>query len=84
MSISNRIEEAFDKLQMQDYDNALIQICIALDATAKKEYPGKGNAVRMKSFIKDNIAFITRFAFGKLEIQGNASFQLANAKVYTL
>lgn len=68
MSIGNRINEALEKLQKRDYENSLIQICIALDATAKKEYPGLGSAKRCKKFIEDNMSFITRVAFGKLEI----------------
>jgi hypothetical protein len=36
-TISRRIETAIKHLKEKDYENALIQISIAIDATAKKK-----------------------------------------------
>ncbi len=48
----------------------LIQVMIAVDDTAKKEYPREKTSSRCKKFFRENQGFITRLAFGKLEIQG--------------
>jgi hypothetical protein len=64
MSVSDRITECAAKYGANDLDNALIQICIALDATAKKEHPKiKNVGERFKAFIKSNQDIITFFAF---------------------
>jgi hypothetical protein len=70
MPIGDRIKEAIDKMQQRDNVNSLIQVSIAIDATAKKIYPKLKTSERCKAFIRDNQAFITRTAFGLLEIQG--------------
>ncbi len=36
MAVSERIQEALVKIKKSDFDNALIQTCIAIDATSKK------------------------------------------------
>ena len=74
MAIRDRVKEAIDKLNLNDPVNALIQISIAIDATAKKVYPGKKTSFRCKKFLEDNRGFISRVAFGKLEIQGPMLF----------
>jgi len=38
MSIGNRVDEAYLKLLSGDLENSLVQISIAIDATAKKKY----------------------------------------------
>jgi hypothetical protein len=64
MPISDRIAECVAKYNTNDLDNALIQICIAIDATAKKEYPKtKKVGERFKGFIKSNQDIITFFTF---------------------
>ena len=84
MSVGNRINEALEKLQKKDYENSLIQICIALDATSKKEYPNLGPSKRYKKFIKDNMGFITKVAFAKLEIQSTPKFMLSDGTAHEL
>jgi hypothetical protein len=65
MPISDRVIECIDKYNVNDLDNALIQICIALDGTAKKEYPKiKKVGKRFKEFVKSNQDIITYFTFG--------------------
>ena len=74
MAVRDRIKEAIDKLSKGDYENALIQVCIAVDATAKKEYPGKKTSHRCKKFLRKNQAFITKVGLGLLEIHGDIFF----------
>ena len=53
MPISGRVIECINKYNANDLDNALIQICIALDGTAKREYPKVNNVgKRFKEFVK--------------------------------
>jgi hypothetical protein len=63
MSIADRVIESIDKYNSNDLENALIQACIAIDGTSKKEFPGfsKQNKKRFKSFISANIDIITFF-----------------------
>jgi hypothetical protein len=80
MAIQDRIKEAIDKLNLNDPINALIQVSIAIDGTAKKMYPGKKTSFRCKKFLEDNRGFISRVAFGKLEIQGPILFLTQTSK----
>ncbi len=64
MAISDRILECINKYNANDLDNALIQVCIAMDGTAKKEYPKiKKVGERFRTFIKSNQDIITFFTF---------------------
>jgi hypothetical protein len=64
MAISDRILECINKYNTNDLDNALIQVCIAIDGTAKREYPRiKKVGERFKEFIKFNQDIITFFTF---------------------
>jgi hypothetical protein len=83
MAICDRIKEAIDKLNMDDSINALIQVSIAIDATSKKEFPGQKTSFRCKNFLEKNRGFISKVAFGKLEIQGPMLFpiQASNGSV---
>jgi hypothetical protein len=64
MSVADRVSESINKYNSNELENALIQICIALDGTAKKEYPRiKKVGERFKAFIRDNMDIITFFTF---------------------
>ena len=64
MSVADRVTECINKYNANDLDNALIQLCIALDGTAKNEYPRiKKVGERFKAFIKANQDIITFFTF---------------------
>jgi hypothetical protein len=64
MSIADRVIESIHKYNANDLDNALIQICIALDGTSKKEYPKVKNVgERFQAFVKYNQGIITFFTF---------------------
>jgi hypothetical protein len=79
MAISDRIKEAIDKLHQGGPVNALIQTSIAIDATAKKKYPSQKPTQRCKNFLRNQQAFITKVAFGKLEIQGDIYFDSSSS-----
>lgn len=61
-TISRRIETAIKHLIDKDYENALIQISIAVDATAKRKWQKLKVGERIKKFIKENEAFIYQTA----------------------
>jgi hypothetical protein len=61
VAVADRIKEAIDKMNMGEPENGLIQVCIAVDATAKKEYPKSGPGERTKKFLRDNQVFLTAF-----------------------
>lgn len=64
MSIADRVKESIDKYNSNDLENALIQLCIAFDGTARSEFPHiKTNAKRFKAFVKANMDIITFFTF---------------------
>jgi len=54
MSIGNRIDEAYIKLVGDDLENSLVQLSIAIDATAKKKFDGeKKVGKRIRRFIME-------------------------------
>ena len=60
MAIGDRIDEAIVKLIANDYENALVQISIAIDATAKKKYNGeKKVGIRVRKFVDENEDLLT-------------------------
>jgi len=62
MSIADRVKESIDKYNSNDLENALIQVCIAFDGTARNEFPDiKTNAKRFKAFVEANMDIITFF-----------------------
>lgn len=73
MGVAARVKEAIDKMNLGDPDNALIQICIAVDATAKSEYPKNKVGERTKKFLRNNQVFLT--AFAKLAVGGDILLQ---------
>lgn len=70
MSIGNRIDEAIIKLNSNDLENALIQLSIAIDASAKKKFKNeKKVGKRVRRFIDEYEDMITHFAMsGKLKL----------------
>ncbi len=63
MSIGSRVSAALDALAKGDAEQALHDICSAIEVTASKE-AGKGGRRSYKEFIRDNFVLITRSAFG--------------------
>ena len=73
----NRIIEAIDKIEKNDFENALIQISIGIDGVAKYKYPKLGTTKRCIKLVEEYRDFIYRFStIGKVSIgkKGNISF----------
>jgi hypothetical protein len=65
MAISDRVVECIKKYNADDIDNALIQLCIAINATSNKEYPNKkGVGEKFHEFVRANEDIITFFMMG--------------------
>jgi hypothetical protein len=79
MSYTKRLIEACEKIIRGDWINALIQICITLDAVAKKTYGGRPGK-RIKRYIRENQYILTRIAMLHLEVHGDLMFQVAGGK----
>jgi hypothetical protein len=58
MAISDRISQCIEHLDQGDHENAFIQLSIAIDGTAKKQYVGLGSTKRCKKFLRDNLPFV--------------------------
>lgn len=79
----NILRRAFDALiaiQKKDYDGALTYVCIAIEALSKLEYGDLKSSKRMKRFLREYQYFITRVAYGKLEVAGNMIFSCPSDK----
>jgi hypothetical protein len=68
MSIAFRVAEAVRHLAEKDYESAMIAVCIALDATARREFPHlateRDTAKRCTAFVKRNLDIITAVGSG--------------------
>jgi hypothetical protein len=55
----------------RDFENALIQICIAIDGTAKKKWPSYKPGRRIRAYITEYETFIYQFGSGGgIQLQG--------------
>lgn len=69
-----RIIEALEKIEINDFENALIQISIGIDSVAKKKYPKLKSAERCIRLIENYRDFIYRFCTcGKIKILNNGN-----------
>jgi hypothetical protein len=67
MSIADRVAECIHKYEVNELDNALIQVCVALDGTAKREFPKtKKVGERFKAFIGVNQDIISFYTLGNV------------------
>lgn len=68
MSIASRVAESLRHLNEKDYESAMIAVCIALDATARREFPplatNRDTGKRCEAFVRKNLDIITRIGFG--------------------
>lgn len=64
MSIGKRVGEAIDKMEIADAEAALFAICVAIEATATKEF-GKPGRSSYKDFIDQNFSLISNIALGR-------------------
>ncbi len=58
MATGDRISQCIKHYLQGDSENAFIQLCIAIDATAKNQYPGAKTAKRCKKFLRENLPFV--------------------------
>ena len=63
MAIGDRVKECIDKMKSNDFENALIQLSIAFDGTARREFPAMKVGERFKTFLRENQDIITYFTF---------------------
>jgi hypothetical protein len=61
MSIGRRVFDAIERMDRQNYEGALNDICGAIEDTAAREY-GRGGQSVFKRFLHDNMLLITRTA----------------------
>ena len=72
MSVAARINESIFKFQKNEFDNSVIQVFIATDATAKKIYNiHHTNRQRFTKLIEDNLDLISKIMFLFDEIPAN-------------
>ncbi len=76
MSIANRIQEAMFKYWIDELDNALIQVMILIDWTARKEFPDLSNKARFTNFINDNLDIISKVTFFRFKLNIDDKFNI--------
>lgn len=72
-----RIIEAIQKIEKNDFENALIQISIGIDGVAKQKYPNLKTTRRNINLVNEYRDFIYRFStLGKVSIaeKGNVRY----------
>ncbi len=74
MSIGKRVSATLGALAKGDHEQALHDICSAIEVTATKE-AGKSGRRSYKDFIADNLVLITRSAFGVDGTWGSMGFK---------
>lgn len=70
--VSRRIQQCIERLQIKDYEGALVNLFPAIDKTAKKRRPKVGVGNRIRNFLKDEEVLIT--AVGTRHIFKDCSF----------
>lgn len=56
MGIKNRIQKAEQDLISKDYENALIQVLMAVGATSRKRYPNLNDNKAFTKYLKDDFS----------------------------
>lgn len=75
-TISRRVDTTIKHLKDQGYENALIQVCIAIDATAKRKWPSYKPGKRIRNFVEEYEAFIYQFASaGGIMLEGTGNMR---------
>lgn len=65
MSIANRVADSVDAFVAGNVEQALINVSIAIDATAQRQFGGHGNTGhKYKDFLHANMDIITKVGFG--------------------
>ncbi len=64
--ISRRVQQCVERLNVNDYEGALVNLFPAIDKTAKKRRPRKNVGQRIRSFLKDEEVLITAVGIGSV------------------
>jgi hypothetical protein len=64
--VSRRIQQCIERLQIGDYEGALVNLFPAIDKTGKKRRPKEGVGSRIRSFLKDEEVLITAVGMGNV------------------
>lgn len=64
--VSRRLQQCIERLQVNDYEGALVNLFPAIDKTAKKRRPTAGVGSRIRSFLKDEEVLITAVGTGNV------------------
>jgi hypothetical protein len=79
LSIADRVDKAISDLYAGDFENSLIQISIAIDATGKRRTPRAGVGERCRTLINENEDLIFHFAMdGRLKIIATEGVQFGD------
>lgn len=68
MKIAEHIKQSIDACDTKEMDKAMLFVCIAVDGTAKRAYPGMKVGERFRRFINENID-IVELLFGGLSLK---------------
>jgi len=58
MALASRVSQCIKHYHQGDSENTFIQLCIAIDGTAKNQFPGCKTSVRCKRFLRENLPFV--------------------------
>ncbi|MBP1771574.1 MAG: hypothetical protein H6P99_737 [Holophagaceae bacterium] len=64
--ISRRIQQCIERLHVDDFEGALVNLFPAIDKTGKKRRPKAGVAERIKGFLHDEEVLITAVGTGNI------------------
>jgi len=64
--VSRRLQQCIERLQVNDYEGALVNLFPAIDKTAKKRRPRAGVGHRIRSFLKDEEVLISAVGTGNV------------------
>lgn len=74
--VSRRIESCIEQYLQKDYEGALVNLFPAIDKTASRRRPKTQVGDRIRSFLSDEMSFITAIStsgsFGGIEINGQS------------
>ena len=78
LKISEYIKSSLDSVGRMELEQAMMFVCMAVDGTAKKEYPNMPVGSRFRKFINNNLE-IVELMFGGINLQ-ETRFPLKNKK----
>lgn len=68
LKISEYIKSSLDSVGRMELEQAMMFVCMAVDGTAKKEYPNMPVGSRFRKFINNNLE-IVELMFGGINLQ---------------